>query len=531
LSNRQVADILTDSQPAPRDREQFEQARARAETRRNPPERAPSRPQRAPMSVRGARPDQGMPGDAIAGARDERRAMAERDAAASQPVPETAPVDTRVPQEAMDGYRATREREEAEARARAEARQAARPQPNQGPPDRYQAEAEARARVIPEAASAAAETIGNAATAAGRAGLNATSAVAEGVARRVGTGLSVLGMTGAGATLARGADALEGARANQAAPAQEQAAPEVAAPEQPAPEQPRRQPPPISLGPTEMSRPVPDFEAAVEGVAAAAPATAEALAAPAQALSAAEAIGARPGRNQYQAAAEAAHQRFVTVAGPRQFNRLLEEGRVAEAYQWKAFYESQAAQEQTNHFSRAVFATTMGDARTAIREATLAVANSEIGDTYEIVERESGFLGDNDDLFARFTFRNKRTGETFVQSFATMEDFVGGLASVASAESAFERSQEAIRARVNEIIARQSSDEDRIVKLTEMFYKEFDDLFGGQDMTPGEKLETAQRLAMQTVTGARAGSRGGLGSLGVSQGGSRSDAVPSIGGR
>ena len=270
---------------------------------------------------------------------------------------------------------------------------------------------------------------------------------------------------------------------------------------------------------------------AVQTVGQTAPATAAALQQGIQRLSVQNAPGQMPSQSQYRRAADDMVDQFVNNWGPREFMHLMEQGRVAEAFAWRDFYESKGAQQQANHFSRAVFAITMGDAPAAIREATAAVAGSEIGDMYEIVPGKSGFLSENDDLFARFTFRNRQTGEEFTQSFSTMEDLVGGLASVASAESTFERKQAAIQQRIEAVMEQQASDEDKLIELTEMFYKDFDDILGastGQGMSDDEKLEIAQRLAQRTIAGARGAAQSGVGSLGVSQGGRRDPSVPAV---
>lgn len=289
------------------------------------------------------------------------------------------------------------------------------------------------------------------------------------------------------------------------------------------PANPRRDGRPLSFG---------AFAPVAQAVGQTAPATGAAIAETAQAMSVQNAPGQQPSQAQYRRMADDMVDRFVNEWGPKEFMHLMEQGRLAEAFAWRDFYESKEAREQANHFSRAVFAVSMGDANTAIREATAAVAGSEIGDMYEVIPEKSGFLGENDDLFARFTFRNRQTGDEFTQSFATMEELVGGLASIASAESAFERKQAGIQQRIDSIMQQQAADEDKIIRLAKMFYKNFDDILGastGQGITEEERRKAAHELARLTIADARSTAQAGVGSLGFSQGGTRNPNVPSVG--
>lgn len=419
-------------------------------------------------------------------------------------------------------------------------------EPRQGPPDRFQAEAEARARIIPDAVSAVRDRAAYVAEQY-RAGVSRVRRAGQDV---LGQGLSVLGATETGAALMRDAaepsvwerQAAEGEarRAQEAPPPASAPAPEAA------PAQPERMPifdpspRPMSVLPLERAapaaagqpRPGPTREnaaAALAGVAEVAPASAEAVAPAAQALSVVTKPGAAPNKNQYQRAAEAAETHFFDVVAPKLFTRYLETGRPDKAFAWKAFVEGKDARNKVNHFSRAVFATTMGDAKTAIEAASAAVEGSEIGDTYEIVEDKSAFLPDNDDLFARFTFRNKQTGEEFTQSFDTMEEFVGGLASIASAEAAFENAMAGFEKRRAAILESRATDAEKIAELTPEYFEFLSDSLGGQEMDPRERQRAAAAMAAETVLGSKAAAAGGLGALGVSQGGARAPQVPAIG--
>jgi hypothetical protein len=375
-------------------------------------------------------------------------------------------------------------------------------------PDEFDRAAQGYAGVLPGVVGWAGERLNDA-------GELIEGGVKRGVAAgqsAVGAGLSVFGAPEAGADLMRSASRMQG-EAGPADPPPVAAAAEgdpAPAAKDVAPKD-KLKPPAPPAG--SMSTPV---QATAAAAAASAPASAEAAAS----------MSVAPGRttkDTYKQAAKMAEKRFMEVAAPRHFTRLMEEGRIAEAYAWKTFTESVDTSSKLNHFARAVFAVGMGDAKTAIAETHAAVAGSEIGDTYEVVEEDSGFLGENDDMFARFSFRNKKTGETFTRSFASMPEMVNGLAAIASPEAAFESIQQRIQDSVAEIKERARDDEEARIDLTKFFFENIDTLFAGEQMGPEEKQELAMRLAGQTV---RANS---LGTLGLSHGGGRNESVPSVG--
>lgn len=298
------------------------------------------------------------------------------------------------------------------------------------------------------------------------------------------------------------------------------------APEPPAPN-PQRDGRPLSFGAASGDT----TQRAVQATAQAAPATAAALDAGARRLSVQNTPGQMPSQAQYRRAANDMVDRFVNEWGPKEFMHLMEQGRVAEAFAWREFYESKDAQEQADHFGRAAFASMAGDTNMALSEFAKAVGNSPVADMYEVVKGQSRIFGQNrgeGDPYARITVRNRQTDELFTLEPPTEEDFFSGMTQFAAPEAAFQNKMQGIYERVAAIRAQHQNDEEAIVDMAFRIMQGQDDLaaqFGGDKMTEQEAVERARAL----LAGSRAVAQSGLGSLGHSQGGARNPDVPSVG--